>query len=57
MLNHTKYIMTMNKILLVAIVLIAVSCVSVRPPAPVCRPSPLPSIIPVSIGETVRFDL
>lgn len=45
----------MSKILVFALLLIAVACV--RPPAPVCRPSPLPSVIPVSIGETVKFDL
>lgn len=46
----------MSKItFLLALLLLAVS--SVRPPTPVCRTSPLPSIIPVSIGETARLDL
>lgn len=49
------YIGGMNKILLLTLFVLALNCG--RPPAPVCRPSPLPSVIPVSIGETVRIDL
>ena len=30
---------------------------AVDPPSPVCRTAPLPSTIPISIGETGRFDL
>lgn len=45
----------MNKFVLLALFLFAVSCG--RLPAPTCRPGFLPSVIPVSIGETVRIDL
>lgn len=43
-----SYFILMNKIVLVVLLTLAVNCA--RPPAPVCRTSPLPSIIPVSIG-------
>lgn len=37
------------------LLLAGISCV--RPPTPYCKSFPLPSVVPVSIGETVRFDL
>jgi hypothetical protein len=42
--------------ILVLTVLLAVS-LAVKPPSPVCRVSPLPSQIPITIGEELRFDL
>ncbi len=45
----------MTKIILVA--LLVLTTLAGRLPSPICRASPLPSVIPVSIGETVRFDL
>lgn len=37
--------------------LLLATVISVDPPAPVCRVTPLPTTIPVSVGETVRLDL
>lgn len=38
----------MNKIIVVALIVIAT--LAGRLPSPICRTSPLPSVIPVSIG-------
>lgn len=47
-----------GSILLVAAILVLInSSLAARPPSPVCRTAPLPSIIPISLNETVRFDL
>jgi hypothetical protein len=39
------------------LILILVVGLAVKPPTPICRVSPLPSQIPISIGEELRFDL
>ena len=36
---------------------VALQGLEVMPPQPNCRVAPLPAILPVSIGETVKFDL
>ena len=46
--DHTK----------IFVLLLCVSGIlSATPPRPVCRPTPVPTTIPLSIGETARFDL
>lgn len=47
------------KVILQVFLLIALSIplLAIRPPSPLCRTSPIPSQIPMSIGEEVRFDL
>lgn len=45
----------LSKLIVVIMLVLVTNCA--RPPTPVCRTSPLPSVIPVSIGETVRWDL
>ena len=47
------------KVILQVFLLIALSIplLSIRPPSPLCRTNPIPSQIPISIGEEVRFDL
>lgn len=42
---------------ILALVLLVAISLAVKPPAPVCRTSPLPSQIPITIGEQLRFDL
>jgi hypothetical protein len=41
------------------LLLLALSLVllAVRPPTPLCRVSPLPAQIPITVGEELRFDL
>lgn len=46
----------MNK-WIIGLGLLLVVAGAVNPPSPVCRKAPLPTTIPVSVGETVRFDL
>lgn len=47
----------MKNIAFLILTLLLLSANSVKPPSPVCRTTPLPSVIPISIGETVKFDL
>lgn len=44
------------KIVILSLLLLSI-VVSVRPPSPYCRSAPLPSLIPVAVNSTVRFDL
>ena len=37
--------------------LLAVIALTVRPPTPTCRVSPLPSHIPITVGEELKYDL
>ena len=41
----------------IVIFLLVLGLMAVRPPAPTCRVFPVPQILPVSVEETVRFDL
>ena len=41
----------------IVLLLLVVTVWGVRPPISYCKSSPLPSMVPVSIGETVRLDL
>lgn len=45
------------KILLAILLLSAIGIQAVRPPSALCRTSPLPTQIPISVGEELRFDL
>lgn len=39
------------------LIVILTVTLAVKPPTPICRVSPLPSQIPLTIGEEMRFDL
>lgn len=45
----------MFRLTVLAILLIVV--LSLKPPTPYCRTSPLPSKLPISVGEKVSFNL
>lgn len=47
------------KILLQAVLILGMLGVvmGVKPPTAICRSSPLPSQIPITVGEELRFDL
>ncbi len=42
---------------LLLVVLLAFSTLAVKPPTPLCRPSPISEQIPITVGEEVKFDL
>jgi len=44
------------KIVILSLFLLCLA-ISVRPPTPYCRSSPLPQLIPVAVNSTIRFDL
>lgn len=48
--------MKLDRMALLVLALL-VGVLAVRPPTPLCRVSPLPSQIPVTVGEQLRFDL
>ena len=45
------------KILLFVVLLVGAAALAPRPPKPFCRNIPLPSLIPVTVGEETEFDL
>lgn len=53
------HIIKMKILLTRAVVVMALlwAAVAVRPPSALCRASPLPSLIPIQVGEELRFDL
>lgn len=42
---------------ILVIFLLAVIAFTVRPPSTTCRVSPLPSQIPITVGEELKYDL
>ncbi len=46
----------MMKLVLLSLLLICFG-VGLRPPAPYCRQSPLPSTIPITVNSTIRYDI
>ena len=46
----------MMKLVLLSFVLLCFG-VSLRPPAPYCRQTSLPSIIPITVNTTIRYDI
>ena len=46
----------MMKIVIFSLLLISL-VVGLRPPGPYCRSSPLPSLVPIAINSTIRYDL
>jgi hypothetical protein len=45
------------KLIVLALLALTLQVIAIRPPTPLCRVSPLPSQIPVTVGEQLRFDL